>query len=110
MEWNKIVADVIGVLVVALIPYLGLLAGKLINTLMNSIKAPAIRHLAYDTVRWAADKFGPDGAGKDKLAAAVAFLVKKTGISAERAEVLIRSAYTQMEEALPKETPATPAA
>jgi hypothetical protein len=109
MEWNKILSDVIGVLVVALIPYFGILIGKMINSLIASIKAPAIRALAYDAVNWAADKFGPDGAGKDKLAAAVAFLVKKTGISAERAEVLIRSAYVNLTDSFPKETPATPA-
>lgn len=109
MEWNKILLDILSVVVVALVPYLGILAGKLINAVIKSIKAPGIRALAYDAVFWALDKFGIDGDGGKKLDAAVAFLVKKTGISAERAEVLIRSAYQQALAQIPKETPVTPA-
>lgn len=104
MNWNEIFVPVIQALLVALVPYLGILVGKAIKAIIDSIKNPTVRALAYDAVYFAEDKFGPDTAkGKEKLADAVAFLVKKGHISQERAEVLVRSAYQNIFVQLPKE-------
>ncbi len=94
MDWNEIVVQVIGLIVTALVPFLGALLGKLLFTIIGKLHNETLRKLAIDAVLYAEDKFGADtSSGMAKLDLAAEWLAKKAHISKESAEALIRAAY-----------------
>lgn len=102
---NGFLKEVLAIAVATFIPVVCLFLGKILGTLLKKIKNEVARKLAYDAVLWAKNKFSGDGMGDIKLSAAVDFLSKKTGISRERAEVLVRAAYENLfVESLPPAT------
>ncbi len=86
--------DIVKYSVAVIIPVIGVLVGRLLQKLLDTINNNILKDLAIQAVLYVEDKLGADtGTGKKKLKLAVEWLTKKTNISEEYAEELIRVAY-----------------
>lgn len=75
-----------------LVPVIGTILAWIFTLLLSKIKNDRIRALAIQGVLWVEDKYGSEP-GDTKLGRAINELIRKTGVSQEEADRLIREAY-----------------
>ena len=94
MDFKELLSQSVIAVLLVVIPYLGTLAGALLNNWIKGTKTTLDDRLAGLAVKWAEDSIGK-GKGEFKLHQATSKLVDLSGgrIEKSQAELLVRSAY-----------------
>ena len=96
MEWSSVLTELIKAALLAVVPLLGLLLGRLLKKGIDHINNQSLQAFAWMAVRFAEDKLVGPGQGTAKLEVASQWLAKRfPKLDPSTIEAAIRSSYQQ---------------
>ena len=96
MEWSNVLTALIKAALLAVVPLVGLLLGRLLKKGIDHINNQSLQAFAWTAVRFAEDKLVGPGQGTAKLEVASQWLAKRfPKLDPSTIEATVRAAYQQ---------------
>ena len=96
MEWSSALTELVKAVLLAVVPLLGLLLGRLLKKGIDHINNQSLQAFAWVAVRFAEDKLVGPGQGKAKLEVASQWLAARfPKMDSSTIEAAVRSSYQQ---------------